>query len=162
MRTPQRSGASNPFGDRLARARRPKAHASKVHVVLENADPRWGEIDRYLFNEGRHLRLWEHLGSHVGVHDGTPGVWFAVWAPDAQSVSVVGDFNAFDATSHHMLPVGSTGVWSAFVEGATVGQCYKYAVRGADGRTVQKADPLARATEVPPRTASVKIGRAHV
>ena len=129
--------------------------------MLENADLRWGEIDRYLFNEGRHLRLWEHLGSHVGDHEGVSGVWFAVWAPDAQAVSVVGDFNGFDATSHHMLPVSSTGVWSAFVAGATVGQCYKYAVRGADGRTVDKADPLARATEVPPRTASIVEASAY-
>ena len=123
--------------------------------VLSTADPRWGEIDRYLFNEGRHLRLWKHLGSHVGEHEGEAGVWFAVWAPSATGVSVVGDFNDFAPGRHLMVSLGSTGVWSCFVGGAVVGQCYKFAVTGPNGLTLEKADPMARATEVPPRTASV-------
>jgi 1,4-alpha-glucan branching enzyme len=123
--------------------------------VSDNADPRWGNIDRHLFNEGRHHRLWEHLGAHVGDHEGLPGTWFSVWAPNASAVSVIGDFNAFDASRHRMGPVGDTGIWSAFVAGAVAGHCYKFAVTGADGGVVEKADPMARATEVPPKNASV-------
>jgi 1,4-alpha-glucan branching enzyme len=123
------------------------------------ADPRWGEIDRYLFGEGRHLRLWEHLGAHPGFDTGLPagvaGTWFAVWAPSAKQVTVIGDFNGFDRSASPLTPVYSTGVWSGFVPGASVGQCYKFAVTGANGRVSEKADPMAFATEVPPKTASV-------
>jgi 1,4-alpha-glucan branching enzyme len=118
-------------------------------------DPRWGDVDRYLFSEGRHHRLWEHLGAHPGSHEGQTGTWFAVWAPNAEAVSVVGDFNGFDRQAHTMTPVFSTGVWSCFAAGATVGQCYKFAIRARSGEWKEKADPMAFATEVPPRTASI-------
>ncbi len=124
-------------------------------------DPRWADLDRYLFSEGRHLRLWEHLGAHVGERDGVEGVWFAVWAPSASRVSVVGDFNGFDRGAAPLQPVGSTGVWSGFVVGATAGQCYKFAVTAQNGAVSEKADPMARATEVPPHTASVINASAH-
>ena len=118
-------------------------------------DPRWGELDRFLFNEGRHWRLWRHLGSHA-VNDGT---WFAVWAPAATAVSVVGDFNDFTTGASPLTPLYSTGIWTGFVAKARAGQCYKYAITTRDGRVLLKADPLATQTEVPPRTASV-IGPA--
>jgi 1,4-alpha-glucan branching enzyme len=126
-----------------------------------SADPRWGEMDRFLFNEGRHWRLWEHLGAHVGEHRGAAGTWFAVWAPDASHVAVVGDFNGWNEGAHPMAPVHSTGVWSAFVPGAGPGQAYKYAVTDRVGVRREKADPLARRTELPPRTASVIDASVH-
>ncbi len=118
-------------------------------------DPRWGELDRYLFSEGRHHRLWEHLGAHPGEVDGIAGTWFAVWAPSAANVSVVGDFNHFVRGDAPLTPVHSTGVWSGFVAGAAVGHRYKFAIGTHDGGLREKADPMAYATEVPPLTASV-------
>jgi 1,4-alpha-glucan branching enzyme len=126
------------------------------------ADPRWGELDRHLFNEGRHHSLWDHLGAHVGVVDGVSGTWFSVWAPNSEAVSVIGDFNRFDHTADPMKSIESTGIWSTFVPGAKVGQCYKFALRSRDGSMGEKADPMAYATEVPPRTASVISTNEHV
>jgi 1,4-alpha-glucan branching enzyme len=111
----------------------------------------FGELDVYLAREGRHERLYEKLGAHVVQN----GVTFAVWAPTAREVSVVGDFNAWEPGAHPLQNIGDAGIWAAVVEGAEHGQRYKYAVTGADGRTLQKADPFAFATEVPPHTASV-------
>jgi 1,4-alpha-glucan branching enzyme len=119
---------------------------------MTDVDLRWGELDQHLFNEGRHWRLWNHLGAHVG-NEG--GVWFAVWAPDAQRVSVIGDFNGYERGRDPLAPVGSTGVWSGFVRTASVGQTYKFAVTSQQGWELDKADPMAQATEVPPHTASV-------
>jgi 1,4-alpha-glucan branching enzyme len=119
------------------------------------ADPRWGELDRHLFNEGRHHALWRHLGAHPGAVDGVAGTWFSVWAPNAEGVAVIGDFNHFGYGADTLTPVESTGIWSGFVAGAVVGQCYKFAIKGRDGSVREKADPMAFATEVPPRTASV-------
>ena len=124
-------------------------------------DPRWAELDRYLFSEGRHLKLWDHLGAHVGEFAGLAGVWFSVWAPSAAAVAVVGDFNGFDRSADPMHAIGSTGIWSAFVADAHLGQCYKYAVTTQSGHVSDKADPIARATEVPPRTASVITDSSH-
>jgi 1,4-alpha-glucan branching enzyme len=111
----------------------------------------FGELDVYLAREGRHERLYEKLGAHVA----PGGVTFAVWAPTARAVSVVGDFNGWDPGAHPLQNIGDAGIWTALVAGAEAGQRYKYAVTGADGRTMQKADPFAFATEVPPHTASV-------
>ncbi|HWG56703.1 MAG TPA: 1,4-alpha-glucan branching protein GlgB [Gaiellaceae bacterium] len=110
-----------------------------------------GELDLYLVGEGRHERLYEQLGAHV-VDD---GVSFAVWAPNAREVSVVGDWNGWDGRSHRLEPTGSSGIWHAIVPEAAEGHKYKYEVRGADGLLRLKADPVAFAAEVPPQTASV-------
>ena len=123
--------------------------------MTADADPRWGEIDRHLFNEGRHWALWRHLGAHLDKDNGVEGTRFAVWAPAASHVAVVGDFNSFDVGADPMHPVENTGVWSVFVPGARSGHRYKFAVTDHYGTLVEKADPLAFATEVPPRTASV-------
>ncbi|MCU4186512.1 1,4-alpha-glucan branching protein GlgB [Acidiferrimicrobium sp. IK] len=117
--------------------------------------PTLGDLDLHLFGEGRHRRLWEVLGAHPRVHDGMAGVSFAVWAPNAQAVRVVGDWNFWDGRVHPMRSLGSSGVWELFIPGVAAGSRYKYEVIGADGRTVLKADPMARATEVPPATASI-------
>ncbi|GAA1795597.1 1,4-alpha-glucan branching protein GlgB [Nostocoides veronense] len=121
--------------------------------------PTVGEIDRFLINEGRHERLWEVLGSHVRSYDGpmgsVTGTSFAVWAPRAKSVVVTGDFNGWDNRSHPMRLLGNSGIWELFVPGVGAGSTYKFRIRGADDVERDKADPLARRTEVPPRTGSV-------
>jgi 1,4-alpha-glucan branching enzyme len=117
----------------------------------------FGELDVYLAREGRHERLYEKLGAHVAAE----GVTFAVWAPTAQHVSLVGDFNGWDPTATPMQTIGDAGIWTALVAGADHGQRYKYAVTGADRRTLLKADPFAFATEVPPQTASVIFRSSH-
>ena len=119
---------------------------------------RWGETDRYLFNEGRHHELWRHLGAHLCRDEAdtpTGGVEFSVWAPNAAAVSVVGDFNSFMSGADPLYPQGSTGIWSGTVAAAKPGQCYKFAVTAKSGGMVEKADPFAQQTEVPPHTASV-------
>lgn len=137
--------------------------ASTVRKV--NAQPvydaSWGDLDRFLFNEGRHWELWRMLGAHPAVKDNVPGYRFAVWAPDAAAVSVVGDFNGFVVGADPLQALHSTGVWVGFVGGATLGQRYKFAVTSKFGSVTQKADPVAFASEVPPLTASVLTSRHH-
>jgi 1,4-alpha-glucan branching enzyme len=106
----------------------------------------FGELDVWLARAGRHEQLWEKLGAHLV--DG--GVRFAVWAPNAHTVTVIGDFNDWDAEADPLTPVAETGIWEGVVDGASAGQRYKYAV---DGR--EKADPVAFRAEEPPKTASV-------
>jgi len=118
--------------------------------------PTLGELDSHLAAEGRHERLWERLGAHPAHHRGTYGTSFAVWAPTARSVSVVGDFNAWDGRLHPMRAIGSTGIWELFVPDVGPGTRYKFEVRpGSGGARLLKADPLAFRTEAPPQTASV-------
>jgi len=117
--------------------------------------PTVGELDLHLFGEGRHRRLWDALGAHPRLHDGVVGTAFAVWAPNARSVRVVGDWNLWDGRTHPMRSLGSSGVWELFVPGVEAGARYKYELIGADGRLILKADPMAFATEIPPGTASV-------
>jgi 1,4-alpha-glucan branching enzyme len=112
--------------------------------------------DLYLFNEGRSLRLYEKLGAHRIVSGDRDGIYFAVWAPDAEAVSVIGDFNGWQAGRTPLQPRGESGIWEGFVAGLGVGAVYKYHIRSRlNGYTVEKADPLATRTEVPPRTASI-------
>ncbi len=121
--------------------------------------PTVGEIDRFLFNEGRHEQLWQVLGSHVRTYDGplgrVIGTSFAVWAPRAKSVAVLGDFNGWDGRQHPMRLLGTSGVWEVFIPGVGPGTTYKYRIRGADDVERDKADPLARRTEVPPANGSI-------
>ncbi len=118
--------------------------------------PQLGELDLHLFNEGRHFELASHLGASVVTVDGVSGVRFAVWAPNARAVSVVGDFNTWDPRRDPMRLRYPAGVWELFVPRLTAGARYKFAIISPDGcRLPLKADPLARATEVPPATASV-------
>ena len=117
--------------------------------------PTLGDLDLHLIGEGRHEQLWRVLGAHHRVHEGVEGTAFAVWAPAARAVRVVGDFNLWDGRIHPMRTMGSSGVWELFVPGVPMGARYKFEVLGADGRLRLKADPMARATDVPPGTASV-------
>jgi alpha-1,4-glucan:alpha-1,4-glucan 6-glycosyltransferase/4-alpha-glucanotransferase len=114
------------------------------------------DLDVHLFNEGRHFDLDRRLGAHPRTVGAQDGVVFGVWAPDAVAVSVIGDVNGWDPDIHPLRPVGESGLWEGFVPGAAPGQCYKFRIRSRfGGRELDKADPLAFATEVPPRTASV-------
>ncbi|MCG5434463.1 1,4-alpha-glucan branching protein GlgB [Mycobacterium sp. MYCO198283] len=120
--------------------------------------PTLGEVDLHLFAEGRHERLWEVLGAHhrsFTTPDGVvEGVSFAVWAPNAKGVTLIGDFNHWDATAAPLRVLGSTGVWELFWPDFPSDGLYKFRVHGADGSVVDRADPMAFATEVPPLTAS--------
>jgi 1,4-alpha-glucan branching enzyme len=111
--------------------------------------------DIYLFNEGSHVRLYEKMGAHLCSVDGRAGATFAVWAPDAQFVSVVGDFNNWDSGAHPLQPRENSGIWGGFVPGVTAGATYKYHVASRyAGYSADKADPYAFYAEEPPRTGS--------
>ena len=116
-----------------------------------------GELDLYLIAEGRHEQLWKALGAQVKRDESGAllGTAFSVWAPNAQAVSLIGDHNFWDRNSHQMHRIGSSGIWEIFVADISAGTKYKFAVCGIDGRWVDHADPMARATEMPPLTASV-------
>jgi 1,4-alpha-glucan branching enzyme len=112
--------------------------------------------DLYLFNEGSHVQLYDHLGSHAGTVDGSEGAHFAVWAPDAATISVMGAFNDWNSKSHRLQPRGSSGIWEGFIPRARNGDAYKYhVVSRYHGYEVDKADPFAFRCEIPPRTASM-------
>jgi 1,4-alpha-glucan branching enzyme len=113
-----------------------------------------GAHDLYLFNEGTHRRLYDVLGAQWTVVDGIAGVRFAVWAPNAEGVAVVGDWNDWDDRRQPLGAQGSSGLWTLFVPELAAGACYKFAVRPHGADVVLKADPFARAFERPPRTAS--------
>ena len=116
-----------------------------------------GELDLYLIGEGRHEQLWKALGAHVR-RDETGsliGVAFSVWAPNAHAVSLIGDHNFWDKKTHQLVRIGSSGIWEIFIPDIGAGVKYKFAIEGADGRWVDHADPMSRATEIPPLTASV-------
>jgi 1,4-alpha-glucan branching enzyme len=139
------------------------------HTVTTDDPYRWlptvGELDLHLIGEGRHERLWEALGAHVRSyetpHGDVEGTSFAVWAPNARGIRVIGDFNGWDGRGHAMRSLGSSGIWEIFVPGVGPGTCYKFRILGADGNWHEKADPMAFGTEHPPATASVVTGSAH-
>ena len=112
--------------------------------------------DLYLFNEGSHFRLHEKLGAHPLTLEGAAGTYFAVWAPDAEQVSVIGDFNEWKTTSHPLHPRGRSGIWEGFIPGVGKGTAYKYHIISQyHGYQVDKADPFAFHTEAPPKSASI-------
>ena len=112
------------------------------------------ETDRYLFGQGSHYAIYEKLGSHVMEIDGVRGTYFAVWAPHAVAVSVVGDFNDWNGYIHIMERLGTSGIWERFVPGACEGSIYKYAITGRDGSTHYKADPYGNSSEFRPGNAT--------
>jgi len=135
-------------------------------TVEERQDPYrfWptiGELDLYLFGEGRHEALWRVLGAHPMVHQSVDGVSFSVWAPNAHAVRVVGEWNGWDGRVHPMRQIGNSGVWELFVPAARHGHLYKFEVIDVNDRLVLKADPFASAAEPPPGTASRVWSAAH-
>ena len=148
-----------PFTDLIDYRLEVSYQGSDAPVVHTTADPyrflpTLGEIDLHLFAEGRHERLWEILGAHPrsfttpdGVVD---GVSFAVWAPNAKGVSLIGEFNHWEGNEAPMRVLGSTGVWELFWPGFPADGLYKFKVHGADGSVTERADPMAFAAEVPP------------
>ncbi|MBR2425404.1 MAG: 1,4-alpha-glucan branching enzyme, partial [Lentisphaeria bacterium] len=117
--------------------------------------PHPGEMDLYLFNRGEHERVWEFMGAHECDMGGVNGVTFAVWAPNAVRVSVVGDFNCWDGRRHPMRLLGQSGIWDLFIPGLKAGDIYKYEIRTAAGDLVLKLDPYAGQTQMRPDNAGI-------
>lgn len=143
-------------------ARQPlRYRARNADAVWEVEDPYsygpvLGPMDDYFIAEGSHLRLFDRMGAHQIHHEGVEGVHFAVWAPNARRVSVVGDFNDWDGRRHVMRHRGDVGIWEIFAPGVGPGTAYKYEIAGPDGEILPlKADPFARRTEMRPATASI-------
>ncbi|MGW1892876.1 1,4-alpha-glucan branching protein GlgB [Streptomyces sp. NPDC002004] len=137
--------------DRPASSPPPQPGSAPGRPAVPPPAPLLGELDLHLLAEGRHRRLWQVLGAHRR----GDGVGFAVWAPNARGVRVVGAFNQWHGAAHAMRRVGGSGVWELFVPGVPDGCPYQYEVDGADGHTRRKADPYARAAQAPPGTASL-------
>ncbi|MEO7070878.1 MAG: 1,4-alpha-glucan branching enzyme, partial [Nostocoides sp.] len=127
--------------------------------------PTLGQVDLHLIGEGRHELLWTVLGAHVQEYPGSlgtvRGTSFAVWAPRAKAVHVIGDFNDWDSRTHPMRLIGKSGVWELFVPGVLEAAVYKFEIRGSDDILRAKSDPMARRTEIPPATASVVERSTH-
>ena len=121
--------------------------------------PTLGTLDQHLIGEGRHERLWDVLGANLKTYTTdmgeVTGTAFAVWAPNAEGVAVVGDFCGWNPTQFPMRSLGSTGIWEVFIPGVGEGERYKFAVHGKNSPRIDKADPLAKRTIAPPETASV-------
>ncbi len=117
--------------------------------------PIMSEYDRHLFNEGNHHHAYEKMGAHLIEHEGVEGVSFAVWAPNAKRVSVVGDFNSWDGRIHPMRILGSSGIWEIFIPGLDEGEKYKFEILTKDDDILLKADPYAFYSEKRPATASI-------
>jgi 1,4-alpha-glucan branching enzyme len=136
-----------------------------IAAVTEEVSP-WfslfSDFDISLFKAGKHYQLYHKLGSHVVEHLGSPGVYFAVWAPNASSVSVVGNFNGWDEQANPMhVRWDESGIWELFIPGLGAGECYKYAIESHSGYRVQKGDPYAFRWETPPNTASITWAMDH-
>ena len=127
--------------------------------------PTIGELDLHLIREGRHEHLWNALGAHIKEYETdlgkVRGTAFAVWAPNAQAVRVVGDFNHWNGVAHSMRVMGASGVWELFIPGIDAGTKYKFEILTREGHWITKIDPLARATETPPHTASIVTESTH-
>jgi 1,4-alpha-glucan branching enzyme len=117
--------------------------------------PKLTDFDLFLHGQGTHYRAYEKLGAHLLKENGEEGVYFSVWAPNAESVSVIGSFNNWEAWIHPMKRIDGSGIWERFVPGARVGDQYKFEIKGRNGFWAQKSDPYAFETELRPQTASV-------
>ena len=113
------------------------------------------EADQYLFAEGTHYDIYKKLGAHLSMENGKRGTYFAVWAPNAVQVHVIGSFNGWNETSHPMRKLGDGGIWALFVPGVGEGTLYKFLITSANGNKLYKADPFANYAELRPATASI-------
>jgi 1,4-alpha-glucan branching enzyme len=129
-------------------------------VILDRVEPysRFSEFDVSLFQSGKHYKLYEKFGSHVIEHKGVVGTYFAVWAPNAQYVSVTGNFNYWDRGTHKLnARWDSSGIWEGFIPHIGVGEVYKYFIKSSSGEELEKSDPFALRWELPPSTASIVV-----
>jgi 1,4-alpha-glucan branching enzyme len=129
-------------------------HERFIYDPYAFRSPKLTEFDLHLFSEGNHHRIYEKLGAHFTEVDGITGVYFAVWAPNARNVSVLGDFNLWDGRKHQMRK-SQNGIWELFIPGLDVGTHYKYEVKNQDGHPYEKSDPYGFQQEVRPKTASI-------
>src|SRR5450759_2351515 len=144
------------MSERIRRTGSTGGAQAKPRKMTSSSATLLSDDDLYFFNEGSHLRLYDRLGSHPMTVDGVEGTYFAVWAPNAERVFVMGDFNGWDKSAAPLLARGQSGIWEGFVPGLGRGVLYKYhVVSRHNGYQVDKADPFARFDEVPPKTASV-------
>ncbi|MDK2857920.1 MAG: 1,4-alpha-glucan branching enzyme [Verrucomicrobiota bacterium] len=117
--------------------------------------PKLTDFDLFLYGKGTHYRAYEKLGAHLLEENGESGAYFAVWAPNAETVSVIGSFNNWEAWIHQMHPINGSGIWELFIPGVKEGDQYKFEIKGPDGFWGQKSDPYAFYAEIRPRTASI-------
>jgi 1,4-alpha-glucan branching enzyme len=129
-------------------------HERVIYDPYAFRSPHLTDFDLHLFSEGNHHRIYEKLGAHPTQMGGVKGVYFAVWAPNARNVSVLGDFNYWDGRKHQMRK-GSTGIWELFIPEIGVGEHYKYEIKNQDGHIYEKSDPYGFQQEVRPKTASI-------
>jgi 1,4-alpha-glucan branching enzyme len=141
--------------DAPRRVTRKRAAAPSPAIKGESLPQVLGELDLHLLAEGKHEHIYEKLGAHVLTHNGIKGVSFAVWAPNAQRVNVVGDFNGWDGSRHSMRRLGESGVWEIFIPGLTAGELYKYEIQSPGLPVFLKADPYASYAEEPPNQSSL-------
>lgn len=113
------------------------------------------EVDRYLYNNGKHYQIYEKLGAHPKNYKGKNGMFFAVWAPHARKIGVVGDFNGWNPDANPMMPLYDSGIWEAFIPDVGIGELYKFAITTNSGKILFKADPYAFLSEFRPQTASI-------
>jgi 1,4-alpha-glucan branching enzyme len=130
------------------------SHERVIYDPYAFPSPVMTDFDVHLFAEGNHQHIYEKMGAHLGEQDGVKGVYFALWAPNARNVSVLGDFNNWDGRLHQMA-LGGNGIWSLFIPGLIVGTSYKYEVKNQDGHPYEKSDPYGFQQEVRPKTASI-------
>jgi 1,4-alpha-glucan branching enzyme len=137
------------------RKRKEKKQIEEVQTVGFNVTLLYDD-DLYLFNEGSHYRLYEKLGAHPACVNGVKGTYFAVWAPNARQVSVIGEFNGWNKSGHQLRAKGQSGIWEGFIPGIGNGTLYKYYIVSHHGNyRVEKADPFAYFSEIPPKKASI-------
>ena len=135
-------------------AKKTTAKTTVKRIVDEPISPFITEMDQYLFGMGTHYEIYKKLGAHLTVKDGAAGVYFAVWAPNAESVSVVGNFNGWEKNATPMTRLEPMGIWEVFVPELKEGEIYKYYIHTKNGWNLEKADPYASSAEIRPGTAS--------
>ena len=143
---------------KTTRRKRTEGGKASEKPEVKEKKPRFSDLDQYLFGQATHYEIFWKMGAHPDRVDGKAGTWFTVWAPHAQEVSVVGDFNNWTPGVHRMELTGNDGVYELFIPGVTEGALYKYCIKARDGRLLFKADPYAFAAEKRPGTAS-KVAR---